>query len=70
MPAVADAAGCKSHVTEGKFHPKGARRHDLVGANLGTLEVLRRAYGIEGSGEVDDYYYQLRQAEYYCFNFD
>ncbi|TPV97050.1 MAG: hypothetical protein B7733_01500 [Myxococcales bacterium FL481] len=59
MPAVADVAGCKAHANDGLFHAEGGRRHDLTGANLGGLEVLRRAYGIDGTGEVDDYYYEF-----------
>jgi MYXO-CTERM domain-containing protein len=57
MPAVTDMPGCAENANAGNTHPTGGRRHDLAGANRFMLEVLRGLYGTDGSGQVDDFYY-------------
>ena len=57
MPSVADVAGCKDFLTAGESHATGGRRHDLVGANIGTMRVMQALYGGSGTLEVDDLFY-------------
>lgn len=52
MPAVENAAGCASFEGDGKLHPTGARRHDLVGANRFMVELLDDLYGDDAAGVV------------------
>ena len=57
MPAVTDMPGCMENANSDQTHPTGGRRHDLAGANRFMLELLRGVYGQDGSGEVDDFYF-------------
>lgn len=57
MPAVNDMPGCAEKANSGVTHPTGGRRHDLSGANRFMLEVLKGLYGQDGSGQVDDFFY-------------
>lgn len=58
MPAVEDVAGCGDNV--GRFtHATGGRRHDLVGANVFVLELLREQYGDAGTAQVPDALFDL-----------
>ncbi len=53
MPAVEDVAGCGTFSGQGKTHPTGGRRHELVGANRFVTELLAQEYGGMGMGMVD-----------------
>lgn len=53
MPPVQNMAGCQQHRNV-YLHATGGRRHDLVGANIGMLEILRSEYGDSGSALIDD----------------
>jgi hypothetical protein len=57
LPAVSDAAGCGIFEGEGKAHPAGVRRHELVGANRFLLQLLAATYGDAGTGEVGDEFF-------------
>ncbi len=56
MPAVADKPGCNNFVNM-SAHPEGGRRHDLVGANRFMVELLRAEYGNDGTGEINDFFF-------------
>ena len=58
MPAVTDMPGCNDNVDEFS-HPTGGRRHDLVGANRSMVQLLRAEYGNDGTGEVDNFFFDL-----------
>jgi hypothetical protein len=57
MPAVTDVPGCLDRVDE-TSHPTGGRRHDLVGANRFMVELLRAEYGNDGTGVINDFFFQ------------
>ena len=57
MPAVVDKPGCNQFVDQ-YSHPTGGRRHDLVGANRFMVEVLRAEYGNDGTGVINDFFFQ------------
>ncbi|MCA9697379.1 MAG: hypothetical protein KC431_07630 [Myxococcales bacterium] len=53
LPAIEGSIlGC--NMFAGMPHPGGGRRHVLVGANVGALQVLKSLYGSAGTDEVDD----------------
>lgn len=56
MPAVADMPGCNQFVDQ-YSHPTGGRRHDLVGANRFMVELLRAEYGNDGTGVINDFFF-------------
>lgn len=56
MPAVADKPGCNQFVDQFS-HPTGGRRHDLVGANRFMVELLRAEYGNDGTGVINDFFF-------------
>lgn len=62
MPAVDDVAGCAEFNGQGTFHPTGGRRHDLAGANRRMVEILKTLYGSEGSGDIEDAYFEVALA--------
>ncbi|WAS94297.1 multiheme c-type cytochrome [Nannocystis punicea] len=62
MPAVDNVAGCAEFNGQGTFHPTGGRRHDLAGANRRMVEILKSLYGSEGSGDIEDAYFDLALA--------
>ncbi len=57
MPAVADMPGCNQFVDE-YSHRSGGRRHDLVGANRFMVELLRAEYGNDGTGLINDFFFE------------
>ena len=57
MPAVSDKPGCQDRVNQ-TSHPTGGRRHDLVGANRFMVELLRAEYGNDGTGIINDFFFQ------------
>lgn len=56
MPAVADMPGCNQFVNM-SAHATGGRRHDLVGANRFMVELLRAEYGNDGTGDINDFFF-------------
>jgi hypothetical protein len=58
MPAVTDVPGCQDRVDQSS-HPTGGRRHDLVGANRFMVELLRAEYGNDGTGIINDFFFDL-----------
>lgn len=56
MPAVPDKPGCQVAVDQFS-HPTGGRRHDLVGANRFMVELLRAEYGGDGTGDVNNFFF-------------
>jgi hypothetical protein len=57
MPAVTDKPGCQDRVDQNS-HPIGGRRHDLVGANRFMVELLRAEYGSDGTGLINDFFFE------------
>lgn len=57
MPAVADVAGCRKFVEEGRSHATGGRRHDLVGANRFMLQLLRDLPASKGGSDDPDSFF-------------
>jgi len=57
MPAVSDVPGCQDRVNQ-TSHPTGGRRHDLVGANRFMVELLRAEYGNDGTGLINDFFFE------------
>lgn len=56
MPAVPDKPGCNAFAGV-VSHPVGGRRHDLVGANRFMIELLRAEYGNDGTGDINDFFF-------------
>jgi len=56
MPEVEDMSGCVQHVNQFS-HAEGGRKHDLVGANRFMVELIKSEYGLAGSNQINDLYY-------------
>ncbi len=56
MPAIEGSTlGC--NMFAGPPHPSGGRRHVLVGANVGGMQVAKSLFGDAGTAEVPDWRY-------------